>query len=153
MKKMKDTVYNINIKTNNNNSQYECFLNTPEEKEICKCKINIDLKTNIWTISSWFVNKEYQNQGLGKLALSKLLNYLFIKYNTPDKIEYIWNGANAYVLEWLENHFNAICKCPIVIQKTMAEDDWLSHIYELDIEKVFEYFHIETEKDYDEKEQ
>ena len=68
----------------------------------------------------------------------------------PDKIEYIWNGANQYVYDWMTHHFDPISKCPIAVQKYASEDDWDSHVYILNVEKVLKYFEIKQKKGIDE---
>lgn len=143
MKKfLKQTKLIAQKKENIKGIQYDFMLNLGNETEICKCKININEDYTIWTISSWFVKKEYQNKGIGKYTLHKSLKNLVENYGIPQEIKYIWNGTNNYVLEWLETNFDAICECPIAIQKTSTEDDCLSHIYGLNIKKVFNYFEI-----------
>lgn len=68
-------------------------------------------------------------------------------FGLPDHIEYIWNGLNQYVYDWLEKNFDAVCNCPLAVQKTQSDDDWSSHIYTLDKDKVLEFAGIEKEKD------
>lgn len=58
-----------------------------------------------------------------------------------------WNGLNQYVYDWLEKNFDAVCNCPLAVQKTQSDDDWSSHIYTLDKDKVLEFAGIEKEKD------
>ena len=60
-------------------------------------------------------------------------------FGIPAHIEYIWNGQNQYVYDWLKKNFDAVCKCPIAAQKTQPGDDWDSHIYELDCNKVLRF--------------
>ena len=79
---------------------------------------------------------------LNRVILNKILQYLYRAYGKPSNIEYIWNGTNEYVFDWLVTHFNAVCKCPIAVQKTQADDDWSSHIYELNVNKVLKYFKL-----------
>lgn len=124
------------------NKTVRCIATYKYEKEICKCEVYTDNARKAWTISSWFTQKGYEKRGIGYNTLRTSLYYFFRLYGCPEKIEYIWNGENEYVLDWMTRHFNAACKCPIAIQKTQMDDDWLSHIYELDVIKVMEYFHI-----------
>lgn len=109
---------------------------------VCSCKVNIDTIGHIWTIASWFTNKKLQGQGIGKQTLAKALFRLYEIAGIPKEIEYIWNGTNEYVLEWMERHFDAECSCPIAVQKKQADDDWESHIYNLKVGKVLDYFGI-----------
>jgi hypothetical protein len=60
-------------------------------------------------------------------------------FDIPNHIEYIWNGQNQYVYDWLVKNFDAVCECPIAVQKTQPGDDWDSHIYELDCNKVLSF--------------
>lgn len=119
------------------NNSYKCIA-IYNDIEVCKCQINIENFT--WTISSWYTNKDYLKQGIGTKTLKYLVNFLFKEFNKPNAIEYIWNGTNLYVFEWIENKFDATSKCPIAVQKTQCEDDWDSHIYSLNVDKVIEYF-------------
>lgn len=111
-----------------------------EDIEACKCQINVDGST--WTISSWYTNKDYQHKGIGTKTLKQLLQHLYSNFGCPMRIEYIWNGANEYVYEWLEVNFGALSKCPLAVQKTQTDDDWDSHIYYLNVEKVIKYFEL-----------
>lgn len=111
-------------------------------KSICSCKVNFNAEEKIWTIASWFTNEDMQGQGIGKETLANVLLLLYQKNGTPEEIKYIWNGMNSYVLEWMERHFDAKCSCPIAVQKKMPDDDWESHIYNLNVKKTLEYFGI-----------
>ncbi|MBO5389166.1 MAG: GNAT family N-acetyltransferase [Lachnospiraceae bacterium] len=102
----------------------------------------ISSTNNTWTITGWYIDEEYQNKGLGKELLHNSFTYLYNLFGTPNKIDYIWNGTNEYVIEWLRSNFSPISKCPIAVQKTQADDDWESHIYTLDKDKVLIYFNI-----------
>lgn len=117
-----------------------------DEEEISMCEIDVDETTRSWNIIYWFTYKGLGNRGFGKMVLGEALRRCMEKYGSPASIRYTWNGANAYVLEWIERHFDAVCTCPIAVQKTQAEDDWDSHIYELDKEKVLKYFEIIREE-------
>ena len=113
-----------------------------ESQRVCFCKVNIDTAGHTWTIASWFTNENLQGQGIGKQTLARVLSKLYGITGTPKEIEYIWNGTNDYVLEWMERHFDAKCSCPIAVQKKQADDDWESHIYKLNVAKVLDYFGI-----------
>lgn len=108
--------------------------------EVCKCQINVD--ENTWTISSWYTVPRYGNKGFGTKTLKELLEVVYSKTGRPERIEYIWNGANSYVYDWLERNFGALSKCPIAIQKTQSDDDWDSHIYYLNVQKTLDYFDL-----------
>lgn len=95
-----------------------------------------------WTISGWYIEELYQNQGIGKRLLGNSLKYLYTKLGRPTKIEYIWNGYNEYVMDWLSKNFSPLSRCPIAVQKYQSDDDWDSHIYTLDAEKVLAYFKL-----------
>lgn len=107
---------------------------------VCKCRVNYN--NGKWSISSWFTDKEYQHKGLGKKALEVALQTIYKVTGKPDSIEYIWNGTNSYVGDWITKHFDAKCKCPLVVLKETFNDDWESHIYELNVDKVLKYFNI-----------
>lgn len=132
---------NIDITLNAKNKD-TCLLSTAfiNNSKACEAKVSTDDTHSTWTISSWYTVKEYQNAGLGKITLGKIIKYLCNKYGNPSKIEYIWNGTNEYVGDWLKRNFDAVCNCPIWIQKTQSDDDWSSHIYELNVGKVIKYF-------------
>ena len=113
---------------------------TYNDIEICKCRVNYN--KNTWSISSWFTDKNYQNRGLGSQALRATLQAINGVVSKPISIEYIWNGTNSYVGEWITKHFDAKCKCPLVVLKETSSDNWESHIYELNVDKVLKYFNI-----------
>lgn len=118
---------------------YECIAKLPEAR-VCRCKISV--LGNTWTISAWYTEKEFQHNGVGILTMQNLMEYLYQKTETPKRIEYIWDGSNSYVYDWLEENFGAISKCPLAVQKTQADDDWDSHIYYLNTQKVIDYFNL-----------
>ena len=113
-----------------------------EEDILGTCQINIE--NNTFTISSWYTNKQYLHQGIGKQTLKNALIKAVNLYGEPNNIEYIWNGANDYVIKFLENNFDPINKCPLAVLKYSQEDVWESHIYKKNKEKVLNYFHIDT---------
>ena len=110
--------------------------------KLCECKIDVDLGTKTWTISSWYTTDKHKHHGYGKLTLQECLKAISSVYGTPNTVEYIWNGANQYVFDWLEENFGALSKCPIAVQKYASDDDWESHIYILNREKFLRYFSI-----------
>ena len=112
------------------------------DKGIVQGKCSITVTNNVWTISEWFIDKTLQGKGIGRALLRSTLEYLYNVLGEPLKIEYIWNGQNEYVLEWLTRNFEPISKCPLSVQKTQTEDDWESHVYVLDKNKVLKYFRL-----------
>lgn len=111
-------------------------------EEICQCTCYTNDKGKEWVITKWFVNPGHQHKRYGFEILQKALSELTTRYGSPRKITYIWNGVNNYVLEWLQKRFDAECLCPLVILKTQAEDNWESHVYQLNKEKVLTYFEL-----------
>lgn len=132
--------YNL-VKKNNDTWLIGSMENTSSES-ICMCKVTTDPTHSKWTISEWFTKDAYQRQSIGKTTLANILQYLYKTYGVPNAIEYIWNGTNEYVYDWMVKHFDAVCQSPIWVQKTQTADDWPSHIYEFDVEKVLKYFDI-----------
>lgn len=122
-----------------------CGLSVEDGTNVCECKVYFNKQESTLVISSWFTKKEFTNQGLGKATMKHIIGYCINEYGMPTSVKYIWNGTNHYVLEWLQNHFDAVCCCPIAVQKNNADDDWSSHIYELNRDKVLEYFGLLTE--------
>lgn len=88
-----------------------------QEDKICECKIDVDPKKRTWTISSWYTTEKHKHHGYGKLTMQECLDSIAAVYGIPEKVEYIWNGANQYVFDWLEENFGAVSKCPIAVQK------------------------------------
>lgn len=118
---------------------FECIAYYKNDR-VCRCKINTFRST--WSISAWYTEQKYQHNGVGILTMKTLMQFLHAKAGVPNRIEYIWDGTNSYVYEWLEENFDAICKCPIAVQKTAGDDDWDSHIYYLNVDKVLTYFKL-----------
>lgn len=110
------------------------FSLTKNNKVIARIAIGIDNNEKKYTITSWYTNKAYQHQGFGKY----ILKVAFTDLDQDYKICYIWNGLNQYVGDWLSK-FDAHCECPLAVQKTQSEDDWDSHIFELNKEKFRKY--------------
>lgn len=106
-------------------------------------RLSVDKLANVWTISEWFVNGEYQNRGYGRTLMYTALSELYSMYGKPFEIQYVWNGQNMYVYDWLSRYFMPVSECPIAIQKVASDDDWDSHIYKIDRDKVLSYFNIE----------
>lgn len=118
----------------------KCFI--PEcEEPVCKCTVHKN-SNDCFQISSWFTKEGYGHRGIGRATLKKTLQNLYERFGEPVGVQYVWNGANDYVQEWLVEHFDAVCTCPIAVQKYAAEDDWSSHIYDLNKEKVVDYFSL-----------
>lgn len=102
----------------------------------------ISVKEQTWTITGWYINDGYQHRGLGKELLSNSLHYLRNNIGYPESVEYIWNGSNEYVMDWLESNFTPISKCPLAVQKYSSDDDWMSHVYVLNKDTFLAYFNI-----------
>lgn len=111
-----------------------------ETNEISRCNILVNQGT--WKISSWYTNEGYKGQGLGKKCMRELIQYIYLKMGKPEYVEYIWNGQNEYVYQWMERHFNPISKCPIAVQKYDMSDSWDSHIYKLNVDSFLNYFKV-----------
>ena len=111
-----------------------------EGKQVGECSINVNGKT--WTIASWFVKDEYQNRGYGRKMLKACMVEILKSNPYPNRIEYVWNGENYYVFNWLESNFAPVSMCPLSVRKYANDDDWESHIYLLDVDKVLEYFEL-----------
>lgn len=129
----------MDVKVSMDNSSITCEL---MDKDTCvsSCRINITGKT--WTISSWYTAKDRKHNGYGKHVLQTAMQNAYAETGHPDKVEYIWNGANQYVYDWMSKHFEPVSKCPLAVQKYTSGDDWESHIYILNVEKVLNYFEI-----------
>lgn len=117
-----------------------------ENIPVCKCRMYTDDSKKIWTISSWYTKKEFNHQGFGKKTLDKTVWEMYKQFDVPEKIDYIWNGANDYVYNWISKNFDAKSSCPIAVQKYATDDDWTSHIYNLNKEKFLKFFGIKEVK-------
>lgn len=124
------------------NTFVDCMAELNDET-IGTCVTHVSDNNTKWTISAWYVTDEYQNQGIGKVVLAKALKKLYAEFGRPAVIQYNWNGTNMYVRDWLFKHFEPTVQCPLWVLKNQVEDDWASHIFELNIDKVFEYFNIQ----------
>lgn len=125
-----------------NRNHVSCRMFTGTEDAVCTCEISVNKISGTWNITLWHTREGFKHKGYGKRAMQEALWYCKKSYGMPSHIQYTWNGANEYVLTWLEQNFNAVCTCPIAVQKNESADDWSSHIYELDRDKVFLYFGI-----------
>lgn len=133
---------NFRTETNTNGI---CGILNIDGIDICKCKMYTN-EQNTWTISAWYTLKDYLHQGYGSITLKNTVQEMYNTFGQPEKIEYVWNGANNYVYDWLSKNFGAISKCPIAVQKYANDDDWDSHIYTLNLEKFLKYFDLEQEQ-------
>lgn len=113
-------------------------------KEACTCIVSVDQKASTWDITGWYTKEGFRNKGIGAAAMSNTLREVLRVFGEPSKIQYTWNGENSYVLEWMERHFGAVCNCPLAVQKTASDDDWDSHIYDLDKDEFLRYFGLLT---------
>ena len=130
----------ITYEIQNKKDHVNCQMMINETEVVCTCEISVNKSEKLWNITSWFTKNEFKNRGFGKDTMKKSMGYCMETYGSPEYIQYTWNGSNSYVLDWIESHFDAICTCPIAVQKTQADDDWSSHIYDLNKDKVLEYF-------------
>ncbi len=112
------------------------------DKKVSECRIVINRCNGKckWTIAEFYTEKEFMHQGNGKLTMKHLVQSLLGLMGRPTDVEYIWNGVNEYVFDWITREFEAVCQCPIAVQKTQSDDDWSSHMYTLNKDKVLEYF-------------
>ena len=109
---------------------------------VCECKVCINDDNDTWSISAWYTGTSYQHHGYGLYTLKATLKLMYLQLGEPERIEYIWNGSNQYVMDWLEEHFSPVCKLPLAVRKYQDADDWDAHIYVLDKESVFRYLNI-----------
>lgn len=121
-------------------SRLSCRMFTDAGQEVCVCGISIGRQLNEWDITEWHTEEGFKHKGLGKATMQAALRACRERYGMPSGILYTWNGANAYVMDWLEKNFDARCTCPVAMQKNQCDDDWSSHIYRLDMDKVFRFF-------------
>lgn len=139
----KETTMNLRFEVTERLSRYiTCKSFSPENEQVSMCKINVNVINDKvrWEISEFFTEKKFMHQGFGKVTMRHLVQCLINKLGNPSSVEYIWNGANSYVLDWITEEFGAVCQCPIAVQKTQSDDDWSSHIYTLDKDRVLNYF-------------
>jgi hypothetical protein len=122
-----------------------------ENKQVCKCTINTDIKEDMWQISGWYTQPGYKDKGIGRATLKHTLQIIAEDYRQrgiplPKNVEYIWDGSHQYVYAWLEKNFQAKSKGNRAVMKYCFDDDWSSHIYTLNRDAVFKYFDITEEK-------
>ena len=113
-----------------------------ELKKVCECKVCVNKSHDAWSISAWYTSTSYMHKGYGKETLKHILEDMYEELGIPSKIEYIWNGSNQYVMDWLERNFDPVCKLPLAVLKNQEADDWDAHIYVLNRDKVIKYFNI-----------
>lgn len=131
----------MNIKVDELPSNYYKCMMMDGDAWLSKCMIGVE--EGIWQITGWYTEEHHKKMGYGKETMKYLLEYLFIKYGEPSGIEYVWNGTNRYVYNFIKDKFDAQCRCPIAVQKYQAEDDWESHIYILNKSKVMDFFNVD----------
>lgn len=100
--------------------------------------IVIDIDNQKWTITEWFTKKEYMNQGYGTKVFKSAFADLIKNYGKPERIVYVWNNENEYVMRWLKK-FDAKCTCPLSVLKYANDDIWEAHLYDLNIDKLIEF--------------
>ena len=132
----------MNFVTDTNNQSSFHTVAYDDTVKVCECRVNVSDEGKHWTISSWYATEGNNHKGYGKATLRACLSDISKVYGLPTCVDYIWNGANSYVIDWLNNHFGAISKCPIAVQKYACADDWDSHIYILNKDKVLDYFEL-----------
>ena len=108
---------------------YRTFMEDNNGKKIGRCCISV--KGKVWTISEWFVDRNYMHQGYGKTILACCAKSLYRLHGLPVRVKYLWNGANEYVYDWMVKNFKAKCCCSVAELKTTEEDIWLAHEYDL----------------------
>ena len=132
----------MRYRKSNSDGKVLCVQETFDGEVICSCRISVNVQEHSWNITQWNTREGFKRTGRGKATMRETLAYCMKLYGMPESVCYIWNGANAYVLEWIEKHFNAACTCPLAVQKNQADDDWNSHIYNLDRAMVLQYFKL-----------
>lgn len=127
---------------------YDIIVNNAKGTVTCKAVDVYDLEVGhvtvhiadlTLTISEWQVASRMRNIGIGRTLLQYAVELCMNTYGNAIQVIYNWNGKNDYVLKWLEKHFDAVCKCPIAVQKYQWEDTWDAHQYELNINKFMDY--------------
>jgi len=119
------------------------FTLTIGDVEVCNLVINNGVNGK-WTITAWYTKEGYGHKGYGTQLMKRAINQMYEWYGKPRVIEYVWNGANQYVYDWLEK-FDPVCKCPLAVLKMQNDDEWDAHIYLLNVDKFLEYFGVENE--------
>lgn len=111
------------------------------EKVIGRCSISME--AGVWTISAWYVDKEYQNKGLGRKLLFDTCEEFQKIVGEPVEVQYNWNGTNKYVFDWLSDNFSPLSMCPISVMKyeeIYPEDIPEGHLYKLVKEQFVSYW-------------
>lgn len=133
--------YSIEFK--NNNTAESSMINSvlwAGENVIGRCSISEE--DSVFTISAWYVDKEYQNKGLGRKLLFDTFDKFESDRGTPLQIQYNWNGTNNYVFDWLSENFAPLSMCPISVLKyedIYPADVPEGHLYKLDREAFLTY--------------
>lgn len=107
------------------------------KRGVCRC--NVSYKDNTWRITAWYTDNDFQHRGYGTKALKLALSSIFAQTGVPEVIEYVWNGENQYVFDWLVGHFDPVCKLPLEVRKYSDADDWEAHVYTLNKAKVISF--------------
>ena len=81
-------------------------------KTVSTCTLSISVNERKWEVSYRNTCDGYKHLGYGKSSMGRVLEKAMEIYGMPEHIHYIWNGANEYVLEWMEKYFDAKCSCP-----------------------------------------
>lgn len=110
-------------------------------ENVCLCKIDYSADST-WTVSSWYTEKSFCNKGYGRKTMEFLLRNMVSLLGLPSEVNYIWNGKNQYVFDWMERNFDAVSSCPLAVQKNQSDDDWESHVYVLSRNKFLSYFEL-----------
>ena len=115
-----------------------------DNNKVCESKVSINTKTNTWTISAWYTADNYMHKGFGKKTLAANLKAIYDKFGKPSKVEYIWNGTNQYVMDWLSRNFDPVSSLPLAVMKYQEADCWEAHVYLLNTEKVLNFMEREA---------
>ena len=137
---METIKYKENIRKIDQENYILTCIGTLEQKQITESLISVNTKQKVMTISSWHTEEKYQHHGYGTENLKEIVKNAVYCFGNPEKVKYIWNGANEYVLEWLKDNFDARCLEDINVIKNSVEDSWNNHIYILDTKKFLDYF-------------
>ncbi len=116
-----------------------------DDVDVCRCIITCD-NDDVWRITTWNTLKDFKRKGYGKETLLATAQEMYKQFGSPAAVEYVWNGTNQYVYDWLQYNFGAISKCPIAVQKYANDDDWDSHVYTLNLNKFLNYCEIKEEQ-------
>lgn len=129
----------VEVSITDRNSSIVCKI---MEKGTLASHCTITRDSDKWNISSWYTTSSFKNKGYGKTAMIELFTYCTDKYGKPAEIKYTWNGQNSYVYDWMVKHFDAVCCCSLAVQKYSYDDDWESHLYDLNVDKFLNYLEI-----------